>query len=139
MRYLFGPTSPAFADEYLAEPRRDGACLCLGADVPLLPGDTWADVAERLPPGWRPDRLDHVRVADLSGLGRSALDPPAPAAERDVDVLVVDDLHPAARRERLNWVGRLAQLADECRVVVRRPATPAEDREWLTRARVVVQ
>src|SRR5262245_48025080 len=64
MRYLFGPTSPAFADEFLSEPRRDGACLCLGADVPLQSGDTWASVAQRLPTGWHPDWLV-VWLADV--------------------------------------------------------------------------
>src|SRR5689334_16998608 len=56
-RSLFGPVSPAFADEYLTAPRRAGACLCLGVDVPFPRDDTWAAVASRLPAGWRPDRV----------------------------------------------------------------------------------
>lgn len=56
-RFLFGPVTRAFADENLAASRAAGVCLTFGrdADLPVHPGDTWDDVAARLPPGWRPD------------------------------------------------------------------------------------
>jgi glycosyltransferase involved in cell wall biosynthesis/Flp pilus assembly protein TadD len=198
MQTLFTVPSTPFADEFLRQPRCDGVCLCLGADVPVQPDDTWDAVAARLPEGWRPDRLvvwlaspgipDWVwsapvpvvglasdwdllahyyrhtlplcdailaepaavvalaavgftgaLVADLSGLGRSALERPAEERQRDVDVLVIDPLAAAGRHERLPWVGRIAQLADGLRVIVRRPTSVAEDRSWLARARVYVQ
>jgi hypothetical protein len=49
MRYLFASANSAFADEFLHQPRRDGLCLCLGADVAIGPDDTWDTVVARLP------------------------------------------------------------------------------------------
>jgi GT2 family glycosyltransferase/tetratricopeptide (TPR) repeat protein len=57
-RHLFGPVDPAFADEYLLEPRRAGVCRTFGppgADVPLAPDDTWDGLLARLPDAWRPE------------------------------------------------------------------------------------
>jgi hypothetical protein len=57
-RYLFGPVTPAFADQSLHEPRRAGACLAFGAeeglDLRVGPQDTWEQVCARLPAGWQP-------------------------------------------------------------------------------------
>ncbi|MCI0702677.1 MAG: glycosyltransferase [Planctomycetia bacterium] len=197
VRYLFGPASIAFANEYLAEDRHSGKCVCLGADIPCDSADTWDAIASRLPAGWKPERIvvrlsqvnlpiglwsatvpiiglaedwdllghyyrhtfpmcdvvladppaataiesmgfGRVLTADLCGLGRSALELPVGDAQ-DIDVLVLDDLHPAVRREGLPWVGRIAQLADSCRVVVRRPTNLAADRALLARTRFFAQ
>src|SRR5215468_10510433 len=59
MRYLFGPVAAEFARDELGHLRASGACLAFGpdagTDLCVGPGDTWADVAARFPPGWRPD------------------------------------------------------------------------------------
>jgi glycosyltransferase involved in cell wall biosynthesis/predicted Zn-dependent protease len=60
-RYLFGPVTAAFAVQNLDRQRCDGSCLTFGSepgvDLAIAPGDTWAEVAERLPRGWSPDFL----------------------------------------------------------------------------------
>ena len=82
---------------------------------------------------------EQVLRVDLDRPDRSALEPRDRPTERDIDVLVLDPLDPACRAERLRWVGRVSQLAAHCRVVVRPSTTPDGDREWLDRAKVVVQ
>jgi hypothetical protein len=58
-RYLFGPVSPAFADQFLERQRSDGDCLAFdvrpGCDLTIGPADSWDDVCARFPDGWRPD------------------------------------------------------------------------------------
>jgi glycosyltransferase involved in cell wall biosynthesis/Flp pilus assembly protein TadD len=58
-RYLFGPISPAFADQKLHEQRRSGACLTFNptgeADLRIAATDNWQTVAARFPAGWQPD------------------------------------------------------------------------------------
>jgi GT2 family glycosyltransferase/Tfp pilus assembly protein PilF len=60
-RYLFGPVSPAFAEQNLARQRQAGSCLPFSPegqdDLAIGPKDTWAQVCARLPPGWQPDLL----------------------------------------------------------------------------------
>jgi glycosyltransferase involved in cell wall biosynthesis/Flp pilus assembly protein TadD len=48
-RFLFGPVPAAWAEDHLPEACGSGRCL------PFGPDDTWASLAERFPPGWRPD------------------------------------------------------------------------------------
>jgi hypothetical protein len=48
-RYLFGPVTGEFVEEYLAEPCLRGECVAFGA------GESWKSVAARWPGGWRPD------------------------------------------------------------------------------------
>jgi glycosyltransferase involved in cell wall biosynthesis/tetratricopeptide (TPR) repeat protein len=59
LRYLFGPVSRAYADEYLAEERQAGLCRCFGTepglDLRIDAGDRWPDVLEHLSGDWRPD------------------------------------------------------------------------------------
>lgn len=62
LRYLFGPVSRSFAEQKLHGPRAVGQCLTFHADegqgdVLLRPDDSWDDLLERLPTGWRPDFL----------------------------------------------------------------------------------
>ncbi|HEV3258522.1 MAG TPA: glycosyltransferase, partial [Gemmataceae bacterium] len=58
-RYLFGPVTPAFADQNLNAQRQVGDCLAFDpgdtTDLAIAPGDSWEAVTERLPRGWRPD------------------------------------------------------------------------------------
>jgi hypothetical protein len=58
-RYLFGPVSPAFADQCLSKARKDGSCLAFDpdgkTDLAIGPADTWGQVCARLPAGWQPD------------------------------------------------------------------------------------
>jgi GT2 family glycosyltransferase/tetratricopeptide (TPR) repeat protein len=58
MRYLFGPVTASFADQFLAGPRARGECLAVGADgcdLAVEPGDGWAKLTTRFPAGWKPD------------------------------------------------------------------------------------
>ena len=57
-RFLFGPTTPEFADSRLGPPRRAGDCLAFGPNGVDLIVDfvtRWDEVAAQLPDGWRPD------------------------------------------------------------------------------------
>jgi glycosyltransferase involved in cell wall biosynthesis len=58
-RYLFGPVSPAFADENLGRHRQAGHCLAFDpegkTDLAVRADDSWANVCARLPLGWWPD------------------------------------------------------------------------------------
>jgi glycosyltransferase involved in cell wall biosynthesis/Flp pilus assembly protein TadD len=58
-RYLIGPVTAFYADNYLAEMRRQGDCLAFNADgsadLTVGPADNWEAVRRRLPPGWEPD------------------------------------------------------------------------------------
>src|SRR5437667_7528790 len=58
-RYLFGPTTPAFARDKLALPRAAGDCLAFDpageTDLRIGPDDQWEVVTRRFPPGWEPD------------------------------------------------------------------------------------
>jgi len=59
LRYLFGPVSRVFAEQNLAQPRRQDECLAFNlegnADLAIRPGDSWGDIYGRLPQGWQPD------------------------------------------------------------------------------------
>src|SRR5262245_29222733 len=58
-RYLFGPVTAEFAEQHLHKQRRSGECLAFDAegktDLAIGLTDTWDDVCQRLPAGWRPD------------------------------------------------------------------------------------
>jgi GT2 family glycosyltransferase/Flp pilus assembly protein TadD len=57
-RYLFGPVSVSFADQFLAGPRERRECLTFGAegcDLAMQPSDSWAKLTTRFPAGWKPD------------------------------------------------------------------------------------
>ncbi|HEV8058264.1 MAG TPA: glycosyltransferase [Gemmataceae bacterium] len=61
LRYLFGPVTAKFANQYLEEQRRQGDCLAFhtseSVDVKLNYDDTWEEIIAKLPPDWRPDLL----------------------------------------------------------------------------------
>jgi GT2 family glycosyltransferase/Tfp pilus assembly protein PilF len=58
-RYLFGPVTPAFAEQNLHAARSRGECLAFDpaghTDVAVRLADTWESLCARLPGGWRPD------------------------------------------------------------------------------------
>jgi GT2 family glycosyltransferase/Tfp pilus assembly protein PilF len=58
-RYLFGPVTPAFADQNLHGPRSRVECLAFDqaghTDLAVRLDDTWDSLCRRLPGGWRPD------------------------------------------------------------------------------------
>src|SRR5262245_56953972 len=58
-RYLFGPVTPAFADQTLGALRASGECLAFGpaadVDLDVGPDAPWEQIEARLPEGWRPD------------------------------------------------------------------------------------
>ncbi|HZU38674.1 MAG TPA: hypothetical protein VFA18_22295, partial [Gemmataceae bacterium] len=60
-RYLFGPVTPAFADQNLHRARQAGECLAFDAtgatDLMVGPADSWDMVCQRLSAGWAPDFL----------------------------------------------------------------------------------
>jgi GT2 family glycosyltransferase/predicted Zn-dependent protease len=199
-RYLFGPVTADFAEQYLSSARRAGECLAFSGDgstdLSIGAGDTWEAVCSRFPPGWQPDFLalylpytiipaclwaapipllglaadwnllwhyyrrrlpccdlvltdlpgvevlagegiPHARAANLFGLPRSFLDAAPTAAERDIDILFVGNLHLAVQRERLPWLARLAGLRERWRVVVQTRTFGDAYRALLGRARVV--
>src|SRR4051812_33026139 len=59
LRYLFGPVSAEFANDYLGPQRARGECLAFNprgdVDVTLGEDDTWETLLGRLPQRWRPD------------------------------------------------------------------------------------
>jgi GT2 family glycosyltransferase len=59
LRYLFGPVTAAFADQYISEPRGRGECLTFHptepVDINVAPTDSWDEVLAKLPANWRPD------------------------------------------------------------------------------------
>src|ERR1043165_5956608 len=61
LRYLFGPVSAEWADEYLPLERQSGNCVCFDTQAPanliVVPGDTWDTLRARLPDGWAPDAI----------------------------------------------------------------------------------
>jgi hypothetical protein len=58
-RYLFGPSTAAFADQKLHPQRKAGACLTYNptgdADLLVRATDDWQTIAARFPAGWQPD------------------------------------------------------------------------------------
>jgi GT2 family glycosyltransferase/tetratricopeptide (TPR) repeat protein len=58
-RYLFGPVTADFAEQYLSRPRGAGECLAFSADgstdLTIGADDTWEAICGRLPTGWQPD------------------------------------------------------------------------------------
>jgi glycosyltransferase involved in cell wall biosynthesis len=201
IRYLFGPVPGRYGTRNLARQRRAGACKTFGpdgADVGMLPGDTWESVCGRLSADWRPDflvlalaaapvpawvwsaplprvglalgwpllwhayrrqlagcelvladpagaarlaaaGLPHVRAANLYGCERLFLEHPWPPADaRDLDILVVSNLPPAALRLQLPLLGRLARLGHRWRVCLRAGVYGADYRRLLGRSRIVV-
>jgi GT2 family glycosyltransferase/tetratricopeptide (TPR) repeat protein len=82
--------------------------------------------------GW-----DHSRTANLYGPDPAYLGQPLAGLERDIDILFVGNLHSAVQRERLPWLGRLAQLASRYRVVIRQGVVGEDYRALLRRAKIV--
>lgn len=80
--------------------------------------------------------IEHARAANLFGLDRAYVDYSWPNGTRDIDVLFVGNMS-VVQSERLAWLGRLAQLADRYRVVIRAGVFGDEYRELLSRARIV--
>ncbi len=78
-----------------------------------------------------------ARAGNLYGLEHPFRQAPAAAGERDIDILFVGNLNPAARRERLAWLGRLARLGARRRVVLATGVFGDDYRAPLARARVV--
>ncbi len=58
-RYLFGPVSPAFAQQCLKGPRERKECIAFGLtkglDLLIRPNETWEAISVRFPSGWQPD------------------------------------------------------------------------------------
>ena len=81
--------------------------------------------------------LAQARPANLYGLGRPFLEQVPRAAERDIDILFVGNLHAAVQRERLPWLGRLARLAGRWRVQIRTGVFGDAYRDLLGRARLI--
>ena len=200
LRFLIGPVTAAFADQYLEVHRKQGRCLAFHplepVDLAVRSGDDWDDVKARLPAGWQPDLLvlnlpynavapglwrapipivglapdwnllwhlyghavplcdrvltdapgvcafnrlgyDHLRPANLFGLGRDFAARTWTEQPRDIDILFVGNLHPAVQQERLRWVARVAQLAYRWKVVIRQGVFGEEYAQLLDRTRIV--
>jgi glycosyltransferase involved in cell wall biosynthesis/predicted Zn-dependent protease len=84
--------------------------------------------------------IGHARAANLAnfyGCERSFIEDNRPGLPRDIDILFVGNLDPAAQGERLPWLGRIARLAARHRVVIRTGARGGAYRDLLCRARIV--
>jgi hypothetical protein len=81
--------------------------------------------------------VKQARPAMLYGCERRMLEAPAVDVARDIDILFVGNLHAAVQRERLPWLGRLAQLAGHRRVAIHTGVFGDAYRELLRRARIV--
>ncbi|MBX9628676.1 MAG: glycosyltransferase, partial [Gemmataceae bacterium] len=80
----------------------------------------------------------HARPANLYGLDHGFLAGiDAPDGDRDIDLLFVGNTNPAVQGERLRWLGRIARLADRCRVVIRAGVFGGEYLGLLRRAKLV--
>jgi tetratricopeptide (TPR) repeat protein len=79
-----------------------------------------------------------VAAAGLFGCGRSLPQTTPLDGPRDLDLLVVGNLHPAVHFERLACLGRLARLGERRRVAIHKGAFGADYRGLLARARVVL-
>jgi GT2 family glycosyltransferase/Flp pilus assembly protein TadD len=80
--------------------------------------------------------FDHVRQANLFGLERAFLENAHSEDQRDIDVLFVGNFHAAVQRERLPWLGRLAQLADRWNVRIATGVFGDAYRALLQRSRI---
>jgi GT2 family glycosyltransferase/Flp pilus assembly protein TadD len=80
--------------------------------------------------------FDHVRQANLFGLERAFLENAPSKDQRDIEVLFVGNFHAAVQRERLPWLGRLAQLADRWNVRIATGVFGDDYRALLGRSRV---
>ena len=78
-----------------------------------------------------------ARPANLHGLNRAFIDGPWLERPRDIDVLFVGDLHPAVKRERLAWLGRLSALGKHCNVLIGTAVPDKDYRELLSRSKIV--
>lgn len=63
--------------------------------------------------------------------------PPLEEGSRDIDVLFIGNLHPAVARERLSWLGRLAQRGERWKITIGMEGSNDDYRALLRRARVV--
>jgi hypothetical protein len=81
----------------------------------------------------------HVVQGNLFGCARAFLDGGEDeACGRDIDVLYVGSLHPAHKRDRLPWLGRVVRaLGDDWNVVVRNELDRTEYLRLLRRSRIV--
>src|SRR5436190_3871311 len=125
-RYLFGPVSAEFASCHLHRQRRAGQCQAFDpaghTDLRVGLGDSWEDVAARLPAGWQPDFV-------VLNLGPQTI----PAALWSAPMPVVG----VARNARLLW-HYYAHVLPSCDLVLAQP-TAAEffTRAGLKQARIV--
>jgi len=89
----------------------------------------------------RKEGLDHARSANLFGLERSCLLSTdyclLCTSSRDIDILFIGNLNPAVQRQRLPWLGRLAQLSERHRVVIQQGVFGDSYRELMGRAKIV--
>ena len=81
--------------------------------------------------------FERVLPAILFGLERAYLEAPPPSGEYTWDVLFVGNLHSAVQRERLSWLGRLANRADHWRVRLATGVFGEDYRTLLRRSRIV--
>ena len=79
--------------------------------------------------------ITHARVGNHVGVG-PPLEEVESEGKRDIDLLMAGGLHPAAQRERLRWLARLARWSDRWRVAVHRGDDPVGYRPLLRRARI---
>ncbi len=82
--------------------------------------------------------IRNILEANLFGCERLYLEQPCPASPRDLDVLVVSNLPPAALREQAPVLGRVARIGQRRRVAIRCGVFGNEYRKLLFRSRIVL-
>ncbi len=93
---------------------------------------TNADGAARL----RKLGIDRIHITMRWDDGTSAFAPAASDILRELDLLFLGDLHPAAQRDCLPWLGRLARLGMRWRVHLQPAREPHDPNDLLRRARI---
>jgi glycosyltransferase involved in cell wall biosynthesis/Flp pilus assembly protein TadD len=82
--------------------------------------------------------VSHARAARLGGCPRALLEAGPSDGPRDLDILVLGDLHPALQGNGLSGLTRLARLGDRWRVAIRPGASGEALDDLLRRARIVL-
>jgi tetratricopeptide (TPR) repeat protein len=80
--------------------------------------------------------IDYIHVPTRWDAAPLPLGSIVPHVPRDIDLLFMGDLHPAAQRECLPWLGRLARLRRRWHVYLQPASKPHDPNDLLQRARL---
>src|SRR5262249_54218948 len=80
--------------------------------------------------------LSHVRPANLFGLERAYLEEVVSEEPRDIDIVFVGNPNPAAQRERMPWLARVARLSERWNVHIAAGVFGEDYRKLLRRSKI---